>query len=75
VLSAAYEARKINTPGAPGVGLTGVGVLIAFIVGLASIAWLMRWISKHSTFVFIFYRIALGGLLLGLLATHTISAS
>jgi undecaprenyl-diphosphatase len=75
VLSAAYEARKINTPGAPGVGLTGVGVLIAFIVGLASIAWLMRWISKHSTFVFIFYRIALGGLLIGLLATHTISAS
>jgi undecaprenyl-diphosphatase len=50
-------------------------VVIAFIVGLASIAWLMRWISKHSTFVFIGYRIALGGLLIGLLATHTISAT
>jgi undecaprenyl-diphosphatase len=75
VLSAVYEARKINTPGAPGAGLTGVGVVIAFIVGLASIAWLMRWISKHSTFVFIGYRIALGGLLIGLLATHTISAT
>jgi undecaprenyl pyrophosphate phosphatase UppP len=35
----------------------------------------MRWISKHSTFIFIFYRIALGGLLIGLLATHTISST
>jgi undecaprenyl-diphosphatase len=75
VLSAAYEARKINTPGAPGVGLTGVGVIIAFVVGLASIAWLMRWISKHSTFIFIGYRIALGCALIGLLATHTLSAT
>jgi undecaprenyl-diphosphatase len=75
VLSALYEARKINTPGAPGVGLTGVGVVIAFVVGLASIAWLMRWISKHSTFVFIGYRVILGGVLLALLATHSISAT
>ncbi len=75
VLSALYEARKINTPGAPGAGLTGVALIIAFIVGLASIAWLMRWISKHSTFVFIGYRIALGGLLIALLATHHLSAT
>ena len=75
VLSAIYEARKINTPGAPGVGLTGVGVVIAFIVGLASIAWLMRWISKHSTFVFIGYRIILGGVLIALLASHHLSAT
>ena len=35
----------------------------------------MRWISRHSTFIFIGYRIALGVLLLVLLATHTISAT
>jgi undecaprenyl-diphosphatase len=75
VLSALYEARKINTPGAPGAGLTGVGVVIAFIVGLASIAWLMRWISKHSTFVFVGYRIALGILLIVLLSTHHLSSN
>jgi undecaprenyl-diphosphatase len=49
-------------------------VIIAFLVGLASIAWLMRWITKHSTFVFIGYRIALGGLLIALLSTHTITS-
>ncbi len=75
VLSALYEARKINTPGAPGAGLTGVGVVIAFIVGLASIAWLMRWISKHSTFVFVGYRLALGALLIVLLSTHHLSSN
>jgi undecaprenyl-diphosphatase len=74
-LSAAYEARKIGAKGAPGVGLTGLAVVVAFLVGLAAIAWLMRWISRHSTFVFIGYRIALGAVLLGLLATHTISAT
>jgi undecaprenyl-diphosphatase len=75
VLSAAYEARKIGEKGAPGAGLTGVAVVFAFGVGLASIVWLMRWISKHSTFIFIGYRVALGSLLLVLLATHTTSAT
>jgi undecaprenyl-diphosphatase len=74
VLSALYEARKIGEKGAPGAGLTGVALVFAFVVGLASIAWLMRWISKHSTFIFIGYRIALGALLIALLSTHTISA-
>jgi undecaprenyl-diphosphatase len=35
----------------------------------------MRWISKHSTFVFIYYRIAVGVLLIGLLAGGVIDAT
>jgi undecaprenyl-diphosphatase len=75
VLSALWEARKIGGSGAPGVGITGVALIIAFIVGLASIAWLMRFLGKHSTYVFIGYRIALGGLLIGLLSSGALSAT
>jgi undecaprenyl-diphosphatase len=72
VLSGAYEARNIDTSTGPGVGLTAVAVLLAFIVGLASIHWLLRWLSRHSTFIFIFYRIALGVILIVLLSIGTL---
>jgi undecaprenyl-diphosphatase len=75
VLSGLYEARKIGSSDAPGVGITGVALVFAFIVGLASIAWLMRFLSTHGTYVFIGYRVALGALLIGLLASHTVSAT
>ena len=68
VLSGGYEALKSHDK-TPGVGLTGVALIFAFVVGLASIHWLMRWLSNHSTFIFIYYRIALGVLLIVLLST------
>ncbi len=77
MLSGVYEAARLTTknePG-PGVGLTGVAVLISFIVGLATIHWLMRWLQKHSTYIFIWYRIALGVLLFVLLGTGVLSAT
>ncbi|HEY3632213.1 MAG TPA: undecaprenyl-diphosphate phosphatase [Jatrophihabitantaceae bacterium] len=75
VLSGLYEARKVDDKGGAGAGLTGVATIFAFIVGLASIVWLMRWISKHSTYVFIYYRIVVGVLLIGLLAGGVIDAT
>jgi undecaprenyl-diphosphatase len=75
VASGLFEARKIGEPNAPGMGVTIVATLIAFVVGLASIAWLLRYIARHSTFLFIGYRIALGALLLVLLATGSVAAS
>lgn len=75
VLSALYEARKIDSTDGPGAGLTGVALIFAFLVGLASIAWLLRWLANHSTFVFVYYRIALGALLIVLLATGVLQAS
>jgi undecaprenyl-diphosphatase len=70
-----YESRKINEPGAPGMGVTVVAAVIAFAVGLASIGWLIRYVSRHSTLVFIGYRIGLGALLLALLAGGAVSAT
>ncbi len=75
VLSAVYESRKIGQKGGTGAGLTGVALIVAFVVGLASIAWLMRYLAQHTTYVFICYRIALGLLLIILLTTGVISAT
>ena len=74
VLSGGYEALKSHDK-TPGVGLTGLALIFAFVVGLASIHWLMRWLSNHSTFVFIYYRIALGVLLIVLLSTGVLDAT
>jgi undecaprenyl-diphosphatase len=75
VLSGAYEAINPGKGHSPGAGLTGVAVVFAFVVGLASIHWLMRWLSNHSTFIFIYYRLALGVLVLVLLATGVLDAT
>lgn len=48
--------------------------LVAFIVGYAVIAWLMKFIATRSFMPFIIYRIALGTLILILLATGVINA-
>jgi undecaprenyl-diphosphatase len=75
VLSGLYEAKDIGQKSGPGAGVTGVALIFAFVVGLASIAWLLRWLTRHSTFIFIWYRIGLGVLLIVLLSTHMLSAT
>ena len=46
---------------------------IAFVIGYAVIAWLLKFVSTKSFAPFIIYRIALGSLLLVLLATGVVS--
>jgi undecaprenyl-diphosphatase len=75
VLSGLFEARKIGDPGGPPIGVTGLATVLAFVVGYASIAWLLRFLTKHSTAVFVGYRVLLGGTLLALLATGVITAT
>jgi undecaprenyl-diphosphatase len=48
--------------------------LVAFVVGYAVISWLMKFIATRSFMPFIIYRIALGSLILMLLATGVINA-
>jgi undecaprenyl-diphosphatase len=74
VLSGLYELKDVGK-GGPGGGLTGVALVFAFIVGLASIHWLMRWLANHSTMIFVYYRVALGVLLIVLLSTGVIHAT
>jgi undecaprenyl-diphosphatase len=43
-----------------------VATLMAFISGYAAIAWLLRFLSTHSTVIFVVYRVALGTVVLAL---------
>jgi undecaprenyl-diphosphatase len=45
---------------------------IAFVIGYAVISWLLKFVSTKSFAPFIIYRIALGSLLLILLATGVV---
>ena len=60
-----------------GVGLapTLVGTVISFLVAYASVAWLMRFVQKHTIEVFVVYRVALGIVLVVLLATGVTAAT
>ena len=44
-------------------------LVVSFVVGYVSIAWLLRFVAKHSIVWFVWYRVALGGLLIAALAT------
>src|SRR5207245_1367244 len=44
-----------------------VATFVSFVVGYASIAFLLGYLKKHTTWLFIIYRLALGGVLLALL--------
>jgi undecaprenyl-diphosphatase len=74
VLSGIYELRGIGGEG-PGIGVTVVATLVAFVSGYASIAWLLRWLTSHTLTVFVVYRLALGALLVALLATGVVAAT
>jgi undecaprenyl-diphosphatase len=52
-----------------------VATTISAIVGYLSIAFLLRYLHKHSTFVFVAYRIALGLVLIGLILSGRIATS
>jgi undecaprenyl-diphosphatase len=73
VISGLFEARKIGGEGSADVLPTLIATLLAFVVGYASIAWMLRWLVRHSTAVFVAYRVALGALVLGLTAAGAIS--
>ena len=42
----------------------GIATLLAFVVGYASIAFLLRYLTRHSTIVFVVYRVVVGSLVL-----------
>lgn len=67
-LAGVFELKHLleATERPPAVALW-VGTLVAFASGMAAIAWLLSYLRKRSTLVFIVYRVALGVALLALL--------
>ncbi|WP_270888001.1 undecaprenyl-diphosphate phosphatase [Pedococcus sp. 5OH_020] len=58
-----------------GVGQMVLGVVVSFVVAYASIAWLLRFVSSNRITAFVWYRIALGVVLVVLLTVGTLSAT
>ncbi|WP_406840028.1 undecaprenyl-diphosphate phosphatase [Streptomyces sp. AHU1] len=50
------------------------GTVVSFVVAYASIAWLLKFVAKHSFNAFVIYRIVIGVLLFGLLGTGVIDS-
>jgi undecaprenyl-diphosphatase len=70
-----FELKDISGErNAYGFGPTLVGTVISFAVGLAVIHWLLKYVSNHSFKPFVIYRVALGALVLVLLAAGVITA-
>jgi len=66
-------------PVTEGMSATGlqllVSVIIAFVVGLAAITWLLRFVASHAMYWFVGYRVVLALVVMGLLATGVVAAT
>jgi undecaprenyl-diphosphatase len=72
VLSGLFELRHAGEGNLP-IGDTVLATVIAFVTGYASIAFLLRYLARHTIAVFVAYRVVLGVMVLALAATNTIS--
>lgn len=77
--SGLFSLPDAFNPSGEGMEATGpqlfVATLIAFVIGYASIAWLLRFVSAHSMNWFGAYRVILGLTVMGLLSAGVISAT
>jgi undecaprenyl-diphosphatase len=54
---------------------TLIATVVSFAVAYVAVAWLLKFIAKHTYSVFIVYRVVLAVILIVLLATNTIAAT
>ena len=73
VLSGLFELKDVGNGGGAGFGATALATLLAFVVGYASIAWFLKYLTRHPVTIFVAYRVVLGVVLLGLVATDSVS--
>jgi len=58
-----------------GVAPTAAATVVSFVIGYATIAWLLRYVSTHSYTPFVIYRVLFGSLTLALVGTGVINAT
>ena len=64
-----------NVSATVGWGATAVATIVSFVVAYAAIAWLLRLVARHPITVFIWYRVAVGVLVLVGLGTGVLAAA
>ncbi|MER6466392.1 undecaprenyl-diphosphate phosphatase [Streptomyces sp. NPDC093272] len=71
--SGAFEVKDSVGEGHVAWGPTLFATVIAFASGYAVIAWFMKWISNKSFMPFVWYRIALGVVIIALVSADVLS--
>jgi undecaprenyl-diphosphatase len=78
-IPALVAAALFELPSAFGGGIsatdTVVATVVSFVVAYAAVAWLLRFVAHHPITWFVPYRLAVGVVLVVLLATGTVSAT
>jgi undecaprenyl-diphosphatase len=69
-----YEAKDVKVS-VTGLGQMSVGIVVAFLVAYATIAWLLRFVAHHPITTFVWYRVALGLVLFVVLGAGWLSAT
>lgn len=69
-----FGLRDVDTD-VVGWGPMIVGVVVSFFVAYASIAWLLRFVATNSLRLFIYYRIVVGIVLVGVLGAGLMTAT
>jgi undecaprenyl-diphosphatase len=69
-----YEGKDVETS-VTGPGQMLVGIVVAFVVAYASIAWLLKFVAHHPITIFVWYRVALGLALFVVLGAGWLSAT
>lgn len=73
LLQVATKYDKIA--GGVGWGPTLLATAVSFVAAYAAVGWLLRFIARHTYSVFIVYRVALGLLVIGLVASGTLDST
>jgi undecaprenyl-diphosphatase len=70
-----FELRDLLRPGVSGAGIPAlvIGILTSAVSGYLAIDLLLRYLRTRTTHIFVWYRIGLGLLLLGLLASGVLA--
>lgn len=74
LMSGLFELREIGGGQTPAWGPTILATVVAFGVGYAAIAWLLKFISTHRFTPFVVYRVVLGVLIIGAVSFGLIPA-
>ena len=70
-----YKARGELLASSESVTALVISTVVSGIIGYASIAWLLRFVVRHSIVTFVWYRVGLGVLLIVALSAGWLSAT
>ena len=73
--SGVSQLNDVSLAASPGLPKTLVATLVAFAVGYVTIGWLLKYLRTRSYLPFVIYRVALGSMVLILLATGVLDSA